>query len=555
MIFIVVQGALVLYEIIAVSGTSLLWIAKGRKSSRGLHSQLLRSICAAPTWFFDTTPLGRLISRFSRDVNIADVRVPNVMEMTMTSFTNMLVVVVAVCLGDWWMVIPFAPIGVIYFLLQKRYRRAAIEIRRLEGTSRSPIYVHFDNTLSGLISIRAYDCSQRFRHYFAAKINENGRVFFNLILCQQWFALRLDWLGAFAQLAAMLSLLCGRYLSTIDPGLAALALSNMSLITQTLGNCSKNTAEAEQVMQSVERIMQYCDLPKEEPDQRETEAAVPNPDEWPSHGAVAFDNYSLRYRPELPCVLKGITCRIEPGEKIGVVGRTGSGKSSMLAALFRIVEPATGSISIDGVETKGLRLEDLRSKLTIIPQDPTLFSGTVRYNLDPCGQYADEEIWRALELSFLREHVDQLEGKLDAHVSEGGDNFSLGQRQLMCMARALLRRSKIIALDEATASIDVKTDVQIQSMIRTQFVGATIFTIAHRLHTIMDSSRVMVLEDGQLVEFDTALNLVSGHPDGVFASMVRAAKDELLLKLARHEITLEQCLHVTEQPPSPPTPH
>jgi len=263
---------------------------------------------------------------------------------------------------------------------------------------------------------------------------------------------------------------------------------------------------------------------------------------WPQHGDIQINNFSCRYRPGLPLVLKNLNVHIKHGEKIGVVGRTGSGKSTTLLALFRIINPAEGNITIDGINTLDMHLATIRSALTIIPQEPTLFTGSVRYNIDPVGQYSDDEIWSALKLTHLDTVIEQLEGGLDGNVAEGGDNFSVGQRQLICMVRALLRHSRIICMDEATASVDIQTDCLIQEMIRSQFQDCTIITVAHRLHTIMDSDRVMTLRDGKLVEFDKPITLIREHPDGLFAGMVAATNDASLIQLAEGKMSVTQAL-------------
>jgi len=292
-------------------------------------------------------------------------------------------------------------------------------------------------------------------------------------------------------------------------------------------------------MQSVERMLEYSDLP---PEELKSAPAEPVDKSWPKRGEIELKNFSARYRPGLPLVLKNINFTIHHGEKIGIVGRTGSGKSTTLLALFRIINPANGSITIDGINTIDMHLSTIRSALTIIPQEPTLFTGTVRYNIDPADQYTDEQIWSALELTHLDEVIRNLDGGLYGTVSEGGDNFSVGQRQLICMVRALLRHSRIICMDEATASVDIQTDCLIQEMIRSQFQDCTIITVAHRLHTIMDSDRVMAMRAGELVEFDKPINLIRNHPDGLFAGMVAAVNDASLIQLAEGKMSVTQAL-------------
>jgi len=355
-----------------------------------------------------------------------------------------------------------------------------------------------------------------------------------------WFYQRLDWTSAITQLLILIVLFVNKYAGMgMHAGLVALSLSNMTAVTQSLGQISRCLADLEQGMQSVERMLEYSDLP---PEELKEAPAEPVDKSWPKRGEIEIKDFSVRYRPGLPLVLKNLNLTIHHGEKIGVVGRTGSGKSTTLLALFRIINPASGSITIDRINTMDMHLSTIRSALTIIPQEPTLFTGTVRYNIDPADQYTDEEIWSALKLTHLDTVIHQIDGELYGIVTEGGDNFSVGQRQLICMVRALLRHSRIICMDEATASVDIQTDCLIQEMIRSQFQDCTIITVAHRLHTIMDSDRVIAMRAGELVEFDKPINLIRNHPDGLFASMVAAANDASLIQLAEGKMSVTQAL-------------
>eukprot|EP01105_Mastigella_eilhardi_P014723 TRINITY_DN3350_c0_g1_i1.p1 TRINITY_DN3350_c0_g1~~TRINITY_DN3350_c0_g1_i1.p1 ORF type:complete len:1129 (-),score=255.83 TRINITY_DN3350_c0_g1_i1:649-3834(-) len=373
-----VQGALVAYEALAVAFTSASWVVKGVRSSRALHAQLLESLAHSTVRFFDSTPVGRLINRFSKDMSTVDQRLPNTMEMAFGQTTNTLIIVTGMCIADWWSVVPLIPLALVYLWVQHRYRRAVIELRRIEGLSRSPIYIHFDGALSGLPCVRAYGAAERFACAFDALVDENARALYTVFVCKQWFAQRLQWIGVAIQMVTLGSLFVGKYFASLDPGLCALALANMSSVTQALAARSQSSAEAEQTMQSVERIMQYAHNPREEDRTVPHPITVPPDDAWPSRGEIVFDNVDLRYAQDLPLVLKGVTFSIKPGEKIGVVGRTGCGKSTLAAALFRFVDAECGSILIDGVDTRDVPLERLRSRLVIVPQEPTLFSGTVR---------------------------------------------------------------------------------------------------------------------------------------------------------------------------------
>ncbi|KAF9976599.1 hypothetical protein BGZ75_000214, partial [Mortierella antarctica] len=267
------------------------------------------------------------------------------------------------------------------------------------------------------------------------------------------------------------------------------------------------------------RLQEYVDLPPEAPEKLDDHDHQP-PQDWPAEGRVEFVDYETRYRPGLELVLRGVNCSIRPHEKIGICGRTGAGKSSLTLSLFRIIESVRGQIFVDGIDISTLGLYDVRSRFSIIPQDPVLFAGTIRFNLDPLGTKSDMELWQALEDSYLKEYVSSLEGGLQAAVLEQGDNFSVGQRQLICLARALLRKTSLLVLDEATAAIDLETDALVQAIIRQKFAECTILTIAHRIHTVMDSDRIMVLDQGKVVEFDSPFSLLS-NPASIFYSLAK----------------------------------
>jgi len=539
MYYLKLEGGLIAYDIVATFFVSFLWLIKARVTSAKFQNTLLYSLVNSPVSFFDTTPMGRLSSRFSNDLRTIDMRLPSFFEFFLVQISMFLVFVTTISFSSWYLIFVFLVIAIFYYFLQNMFRKSLIEVRRLEGVTRSPVYVHFDNTLSGLACLRAYDCQHEFRLEFQKFVNENSRMFLNMFFHNCWFYQRLDWTSALTQTLVLVVLIVNKYVGIgMHPGLVALALSNMTAVTQSLGQISRCLADLEQGMQSVERMLEYSDLP---PEELKESPAEPVDKSWPQHGDIKIENFSCRYRPGLPLVLKNLNIHINHGEKIGVVGRTGSGKSTTLLALFRIINPAQGSITIDGINTLDMHLATIRSALTIIPQEPTLFTGSVRYNIDPVGVYSDEEIWSALKLTHLDTVIHQLPGELEGIVTEGGDNFSVGQRQLICMVRALLRHSRIICMDEATASVDIQTDCLIQEMIRSQFKDCTIITVAHRLHTIMDSDRVMTLRAGQLVEFDKPINLIN-KPGGLFAGMVAAANDASLIKLAEGKMSVTQAL-------------
>lgn len=326
----------------------------------------------------------------------------------------------------------------------------------------------------------------------------------------------MEFVGNCVVLFAALFAVIGR--SNLNPGLVGLSVSYALQVTMALNWMVRMMSDLESNIVAVERVKEYSKTETEAP--WVVEGSRP-PEGWPPRGEVEFRDYSVRYRPGLDLVLKKLSVHVRGGEKVGIVGRTGAGKSSMTLCLFRILEAAEGEIRIDGLNVADIGLHDLRSQLTIIPQDPILFSGTLRMNLDPFGNYSEEDIWHALELAHLHMFVRAQPAGLDFLCSEGGENLSVGQRQLVCLARALLRKSRILVLDEATAAIDLETDDLIQATIRTQFDHCTVLTIAHRLNTIMDYTRILVLDKGAVAEFDSPTNLIAAR--GIFYGMARDA--------------------------------
>ncbi|CAN8022372.1 unnamed protein product [Ixodes persulcatus] len=399
------------------------------------------------------------------------------------------------------------------------YIATSRQLKRLESVTRSPIYTHFSETLSGVSTIRAYGAQERFVLESNHRVDYNQMCYYPSTISNRWLAVRLEFCGNLIVLFAALFSVFGS--QALDGGTVGLSLSYALSITATMNWMVRMSCEFETNIVAVERIMEYTRSP--------TEAAWEVPEskpalDWPMGGQVQFADYSTRYREGMDLVIKDITVSINAGEKVGVVGRTGAGKSSLMLSLFRIVEPAKGTIFIDGVDVTKIGLHDLRSKLTIIPQasDPILFSGTLRTNLDPFGEKSDTELWSALELSHLKTFVSGLDKGLEYQVAEGGENLSVGQRQLVCLARALLRKSKVLVLDEATAAVDMETDSLIQQTIRKEFTGCTVLTIAHRLNTIMDYDRILVLEQGRVAEFDTPSNLLANE-SSIFYSMAKDA--------------------------------
>ncbi|NWS44058.1 MRP3 protein, partial [Probosciger aterrimus] len=511
-----VYAALGLLQGLIVLISSFTLAMGGISAARSLHAALLENKFHTPQSFYDTTPTGRIINRFSKDIYVIDEVIPSTILMFLGTFFTSLSTMIVIIASTPLFAVVIVPLAILYFFVQRFYVATSRQLKRLESVSRSPIYSHFSETLSGASVIRAYGRVKSFIDISDLKMDENQRSYYPGIASNRWLGIRVEFVGNCIVLFAALFAVIGK--NSLNAGLVGLSVSYALQVTLSLNWMVRMTSELETNIVAVERIKEYSETETEAPWVIEGKSP---PEDWPSKGELEFVNYSVRYRKGLDLVLKGLNLQVHGGEKIGIVGRTGAGKSSMTLCLFRILEAAKGEIKIDGVKIAEIGLHDLRSRLTIIPQDPVLFSGTLRMNLDPFNKYSDEEIWKALELSHLKRFVSSQPSMLDYECSEGGENLSVGQRQLICLARALLRKTRILILDEATAAIDLETDDLIQMTIRTQFEDCTVLTIAHRLNTIMDYTRVLVLDNGTVAEFDTPANLIASK--GIFYSMAKDA--------------------------------
>ncbi|XP_075174074.1 LOW QUALITY PROTEIN: multidrug resistance-associated protein 1-like [Anomaloglossus baeobatrachus] len=513
---------LAVYSILGVMQALGIFIASattiigGVSVSRQLHSNLLHSILRSPLSFFERTPSGNLTNRFAKEMDTIDNIIPQMLMLFIIMSLTILEILLVIAIATPLAAVAFVPLGLLYFFLQRFYVATSRQLKRLDAISKSPLYTHFNETLQGVNVIRAFKEQERFIQDSNLRLNTNQRFYFSSFVANRWLSVRCDLLSNF--IVFTVAIVGVLFRESISPGLVGLAIVNSLRLTSVLKEAVHTATDMETNSVSVERVKEYCDVEPEAPWTSEHDSA---PSEWPHAGRIEFQNYGLRYRKDLELALKKVTASIQPGEKVGIVGRTGAGKSSLTLGLFRILEPATGTIYIDGIDISKLGLHDLRSKITIIPQDPVLFFGSLRMNLDPFDNYSDEDIWIALELAHLKSFVSALADGLNHMCSEGGENLSVGQRQLVCLARALLRKTKILVLDEATAAVDLETDELIQSTIRNEFKDSTVITIAHRLNTIMDYTRIVVFDKGEIVEFDTPSRLLENK--GLFYSMAKDA--------------------------------
>ncbi|XP_057430299.1 ABC transporter C family member 2-like [Lotus japonicus] len=520
---------------VLVTLTNSFWlILSSLYAARRLHEAMLNSILRAPMVFFHTNPLGRIINRFAKDLGDIDRNVAPFMNMFLGQVFMLLSTFILIGIVSTMSLWAIMPLLVLFYGAYLYYQSTAREVKRLDSISRSPVYAQFGEALNGLSTIRAYKAYDRMAEINGRSMDNNIRFTLVNISANRWLAIRLETLGGLmiwftASFAVMQN---GRAENQQElASTMGLLLSYALNITSLLTGVLRLASLAENSLNSVERIGTYIDLPSEAPSVIEDNRPPPA---WPSSGAIKFNDVVLRYRPELPPVLHGISFTIFPSDKVGIVGRTGAGKSSMLNALFRIVELERGRILIDDCDIAKFGLADLRKVLGIIPQSPVLFSGTVRFNLDPFTEHNDADLWEALERAHLKDVIRRNSLGLDAEVSEAGENFSVGQRQLLSLARALLRRSKILVLDEATAAVDVRTDALIQKTIREEFKSCTMLIIAHRLNTIIDCDRIILLDGGKVLEYDTPEVLLSNE-GSAFSKMVQstgAANAQYLRSLA-----------------------
>ncbi|KAH7720742.1 ATP-binding cassettesub-family C (CFTR/MRP)member 1 [Aphelenchoides avenae] len=490
----------------------------GVSASRNLHAPLLHAIFRAPMRFFDTTPFGRILNRIGKDIETIDFLLPYNVQFFAQCILQVLSTLIIIIISTPIFSIVVLPLAITYLIVLRYYIATSRQLKRLESITRSPIYSHLSESIHGAATIRAYNLVPKFQRISEHKVDAHVQCRYLNYVANRWLSVRLEFIGNCVVLFAALFAALTRENTTA--GVLGLSVSYSLNITFVLNFAVRQISKLETNIVSVERVKEYSETTPEA--EWKSEPGNEPPKDWPSEGRIRIQNYSTRYRPGLELVVKGLSADIHAHERIGIVGRTGAGKSSVTLALFRMIEPTQGRIIIDDVDICALGLHDLRSNITIIPQDPVLFSGTLRFNLDPFGRHTDDEIWRALKYANLEEFASNQPQKLNHEITEGGDNISVGQRQLVCLARALLRKSKVLVLDEATAAVDMNTDVLIQKTIREEFKDSTVVTIAHRLNTILDYNRIIVLDSGRIKEFDTPDNLLA-NKKSIFYSMVKNA--------------------------------
>lgn len=540
------------------------------KAARDLHALLTSAVLNSPIKWFDHLPIGMILNRFSQDIQSLDSILLNWLRMSLDNQLRLLLRISSIASILPVFALPAVLLCLIGFIVGEIYTRSQISIKRLTSATRSPIFAHFSETLIGLPTIRSQQGVKRiFGLILADHLRDNSRAYEALYNSNRWVSVRAD--AVAASISAAAGIIAIMKSDTISPSLVGFSLTNAIGLSQTILTMVRNMNELEVELNSFQRVAEFTALPSEEAQivERSNRAGQSPPAGWPSLGEIEFSDFSASYGPNNPDVVKGISLRIRPGERVGIVGRTGSSKSTLALSILRFTHKTSGFLFIDGIDAQLLPLKDLRRAVTIIPQDSTIFSGDLRGNLDPFNEMDDTELNSILRsCSFLganepdnqfirispeesseEEEVSSSPVDLDlgdtqisqpckqplslsTPVAIGGSNFSNGERQTLCLARAVCRRSKIVIVDEATASVDSRTDAMIQNVLRTEFMGSTVLTIAHRLETVIDYDRILVMSAGEIVELDTPRNLLDQR--GFFWNMVKeSGKMDEIIALAK----------------------
>ncbi|DBA04368.1 TPA: hypothetical protein N0F65_002130 [Lagenidium giganteum] len=506
---------------VATLGRGLLLMEVCMRSAKNLHNELFRRVLSAPVnLYFDITPVGRILNRFSNDLDQMDANLPQQYYNLLLSMSVFLGSLVVCGMASYWVVVSYVPMMIIFVVTGLYFKKTSREIKRLEGVTRTPVFNLFGETLNGLHTIRAFGMQDKFKELNKDVVDTNASFYFMYWAAGRWLAVRLDWLSVVIIFVVSLYLVIAK--GQLSPVLSGITITYSLMLTSMVQWVVRALDMTDNAMTSVERLLHFRNIPVEvDP----PNAIAVTKASWPSQGAICFAGLCLKYRPELPLVLRGVNMTIQGGEKVGICGRTGAGKSSLMIALFRICDFDAGTIFIDDVDITALKLRDLRSSLAIIPQDPVLYSGSLRENLDPFQEYDDDAIWTVLRQVHLADSVNKWGAGLDFVVSEKGDNLSVGQRQLLCIGRALLKDSKIVVLDEATANVDTTTDSLIQETIKETFEAKTVLIIAHRINTIMHCDKIAVMDAGRVAEFGTPSDLLS-RTDSIFASLAKRSLEK-----------------------------
>uniref|UniRef100_A0A2H8TSM5 Putative multidrug resistance-associated protein lethal(2)03659 n=1 Tax=Melanaphis sacchari TaxID=742174 RepID=A0A2H8TSM5_9HEMI len=526
---VIVFAVLTFTMIISTLVRSATFVSVCMGASMNLHNKMFNAITRATMYFFNTNSSGRILNRFSKDMGAIDEMLPVALMDCIQIGLTLMGIIIVVGIVNIYLMIPTFIVAIIFYKIRVFYLSTSRSVKRLEGVTRSPVFAHLNASLQGLTTIRAFEAEQILSKEFDNHQDLHSSAWYLFISSSRAFGFWLD-------------IVCLIYISVVTFSFLIVGNNtfggNVGLaITQAIGLTGmfqwgmRQSAELENQMTSVERVLEYTNAPQE--DALESSPERKPPTEWPMNGKITFEKFFLRYSTDSQFVIKNLNINIEPMEKVGIVGRTGAGKSSLIAALFRLAINE-GNIIIDDIEIHDLGLHELRSKLSIIPQEPFLFSGTMRINLDPFNEYPDHVLWNALDEVELKSIIEDLPNGLNSKVSEGGSNFSVGQKQLVCLARAIIRNNKILILDEATANVDPQTDAFIQNTIKNKFRMCTVLTIAHRLNTVMDSDKVLVMDAGTMVEFDHPYNLLK-NKNGFLYKMVEQTgpiNSELLHNIA-----------------------